>query len=361
MDPIKMMIAQRQGRPLPEDMEDDEASPYASIGRAQEDEAPGINKEMMQAQTEANFMGNFGNAISQAARGGAAPIANDDLYKNISAQASQNNQLAMRDMGRSAAVRKAIADRKARVAAAEGMQQEKAVANRRLDAQAAEAARHNRAMEGMAGQKVDKKNEPLRLPPDKVLNVNEGNVIPQQLSDVRKTLEANQDSFGPVMGRLNSLNPYDEKSSTIDAQMRAAAQSFGKYMEGGVLRKEDEDKYRKMFPSLSDTPEVARNKLAIVDRLLSSRQGSNVAALKTSGYDVSGVDQGLSVPDAPGILTLGKPGSSGLISEAHANSKASFSADDLDLFKEAKQRLARDPNDQAAKEALSILSGKGLK
>lgn len=319
MNAMQMMIAKRQGRTLPEDMEDDaESTPYASIGRAQEDESPGINKEMMQAQTEANFMGNFGNAISQAARGGAAPIANDDLYKNISAQASQNNQLAMKDMGRSAAVRKAIEDRKAKIAAAEGMQADKSADNSRLDKQLEEAARHNRAMEGMAGQKVDKKNEPQRLPPDKVLNVNEGNVIPQQLSDVRKTLESNQDSFGPVMGRLNSLNPYDEKSSTIDAQMRAAAQSFGKYMEGGVLRKEDEDKYRKMFPSLSDTPEVARNKLAIVDRLLSSRQGSNIAALKTSGYDVSGVDQGLSVPDAPGILTLGKPGGSGLIPEAHA-------------------------------------------
>lgn len=322
MDPIKMMIAQRQGRPLPEDMEDDEASPYASIGRAQEDEAPGINKEMMQAQTEANFMGNFGNAISQAARGGAAPIANDDLYKNISAQASQNNQLAMKDMGRSAAVRKAIEDRKAKMATAEGMQAEKAMANRRLDAQAAESARHNRESEALArdtqGMRAEQKEAAKRLPPDKVLNVNEGNVIPQQLSDVRKTLESNQDSFGPIMGRLNSLNPYDEKSATIDAQMRAAAQSFGKYMEGGVLRKEDEDKYRKMFPSLSDTPEIAKNKLAIVDRLLSSRQGSNVAALKTSGYDVSGVDQGLSVPDAPGILTLGKPGGSGLIPEAHA-------------------------------------------
>lgn len=290
----------------------------ASVRNASGDEGESLQQDtqrdaaMQFAQSNALTSG-MGRALNTLASGtGFKP--DDSGYDAMDKQ----SRIVMMDLDRSNMVRKAIEDRKAKMAAASGMLQERSLNNRRLDARDAEAARHNRAMEGMAGQKVDKKSEPQRLPPDKVLNVNEGNVIPQQLSDVRKTLDANQDSFGPVMGRLNSLNPYDEKSSTIDAQMRAAAQSFGKYMEGGVLRKEDEDKYRKMFPNLSDTPEVARNKLAIVDRLLSSRQGSNVAALKTSGYDVSGVDQGLSVPDAPGILTLGKPGGSGLIPEAHA-------------------------------------------
>lgn len=141
-----------------------------------------------------------------------------------------------------------------------------------------------------------------RLPPDKVLSVNEGNTIPTLLSDISKTIENNQDSFGPVSGRLSVLNPWDEKSNTIESQIRAASQAFGRFMEGGVLRKEDEDKYRKMFPNLSDALPVARNKLSIVNRLLSEKQNSNLKALKDAGYDVSSLDKGLTIPEVPSIL-----------------------------------------------------------
>jgi hypothetical protein len=140
------------------------------------------------------------------------------------------------------------------------------------------------------------------LPADKVLTVNEGNNIPGLLEDVRATISANKDMFGPVAGRLSLMNPYNEKAQTMDSQIRAAAQAFGRFMEGGVLRKEDEDKYRKMFPTMSDTPEVAANKLAIVDRLLSQKQNSNVGALRDQGFDVSGVDKSLAVPGVPKVL-----------------------------------------------------------
>jgi len=39
-------------------------------------------------------------------------------------------------------------------------------------------------------------------------------------------------------------------------------------MEGGVLRKEDEIKYRKMLPQITDTPQVARNKIKNVTEML---------------------------------------------------------------------------------------------
>lgn len=156
------------------------------------------------------------------------------------------------------------------------------------------------------------------LPPDKVLSVNEGNLIPTQLKDVAQTIEGNQGSFGPFVGRFNALNPYNEKAKTIDAQLRTSAQSFGRYMEGGVLRKEDEEKYQKMFPQVTDSPEVARNKLALVNRLLVAKQKSNVEALASSGYDVSGVRQQLENQAVPTVL--GGRKSEGLIPEARADS-----------------------------------------
>jgi hypothetical protein len=145
-------------------------------------------------------------------------------------------------------------------------------------------------IKGMQAEKLKREEQQaeagLKLPPDKVLLVQQGAQIPNQLADLDVTLKNNEKLFGPGVGRVGAANPYDTQAQTIDAQMRASAQAFGRYMEGGVLRKEDEDKYRKMFPQLTDTPEVARNKLAIVNRLLTQKQNADVSALKSQGYDV---------------------------------------------------------------------------
>lgn len=141
------------------------------------------------------------------------------------------------------------------------------------------------------------------LPANQVLAVNEGKNIPRQLVDIDQSIQANEDLFGPVRGTVGRLNPYDERAKTLDAQLRASSQAFGRYMEGGVLRKEDEEKYRKMFPQLTDTPEVARNKLAIVDRNLKQKLASDVQALEGSGFDVAGVKGGVqAAPDVPRAL-----------------------------------------------------------
>jgi hypothetical protein len=174
------------------------------------------------------------------------------------------------------------------------------------------------------------------LPADKVLSVNQGNTIPGLLKDVRNTVEGNTDQFGPVSGRLSAMNPWNEKAKTMDAQMRISAQNFGKYMEGGVLRKEDEIKYREMFPNLSDTPEVANNKLALVERMLAEKQNSDVKALKDQGYDVSGVEQRLDVRDVPSVLAGGVKKSGDLIPSAQANDSTNFREVNGKLYKKVK-------------------------
>lgn len=130
-----------------------------------------------------------------------------------------------------------------------------------------------------------------------VKKLNEGNAIPILLDDVSTVLEKNKDIMGPIKGNLASANPYNERAQSVNAQMRAASQAFGRFMEGGVLRKEDEDKYRKMFPKTGDTPEVAESKLATVRRLLIQRQNSDLEAFRQQGYDLTGVDKGMKVPE----------------------------------------------------------------
>lgn len=157
-------------------------------------------------------------------------------------------------------------------------------------------------------KQLEQKNKPQgkELTQNMVRTLNEGNQIPQMLDDVRAALEASKDIMGPVEGRRRSMNPWDERSQTLESQVRAASQAFGRFMEGGVLRKEDEAKYRRMFPNASDTPEVAKNKLAIVDRLLKQKQGSDMEAFRAQGYDLRGLDKGFNIPAMPAALGGGQ-------------------------------------------------------
>lgn len=47
----------------------------------------------------------------------------------------------------------------------------------------------------------------------------------------------------------------------LQAQIDLARQVVGKFLEGGVLRKEDEEKYKKILPTMKDTQAVALRKL----------------------------------------------------------------------------------------------------
>lgn len=66
---------------------------------------------------------------------------------------------------------------------------------------------------------------------------------------------------GAVQGRLRSINPFDETFQTQQASINRVKQIVGKALEGGVLRKEDEEKYAKILPTMNDRPEVARSKI----------------------------------------------------------------------------------------------------
>lgn len=140
-----------------------------------------------------------------------------------------------------------------------------------------------------------------QLSANMVKNINEGNAIPAMLDDVNLLIESNQDMFNPLVGKFRSMNPYDEGAQSMEADLRARSQSFGRFMEGGVLRKEDEAKYKRMFPKIGDTPEVARRKLKTVRRLLIQKQNSDLEAFRKQGFDVSGLDKGFELPELEGV------------------------------------------------------------
>lgn len=133
------------------------------------------------------------------------------------------------------------------------------------------------------------------LPAAQVLAMNEGKSVARMLPDVEAALKQGEGIMGPVSGRAGSMNPYKTDSKTLEARFRTASQSFGRFMEGGVLRKEDEAKYEKMFPQISDPPDIAKNKLKIVRRMLAEKYEDDRKTMGKSGYDVSGFEE-LEIP-----------------------------------------------------------------
>jgi hypothetical protein len=75
------------------------------------------------------------------------------------------------------------------------------------------------------------------------------------LKDLRETLKENEQYIGPISG-LQALNPWSE-AKTAQAKIDLVKQRVGKALEGGVLRKEDEAKYKKILATLRDTPATA--------------------------------------------------------------------------------------------------------
>jgi len=89
----------------------------------------------------------------------------------------------------------------------------------------------------------------------------------ESLRDLRVTLKENEQYIGPISG-FQALNPYSE-ARQAQAKIDLVKQRVGKALEGGVLRKEDEEKYKRILATLRDTPATA---IAKVDGLVETLQ-----------------------------------------------------------------------------------------
>ncbi len=107
-----------------------------------------------------------------------------------------------------------------------------------------------------------------------------------ELSTVRQNLVQNKAVFGPVRGRLGSMNPADVQAQSVQADINRARQVIGKAVEGGVLRKEDEVKYEKMLPVLSDEPDVAVHKMNQFEAKLAQDHNRYLNNMQRAGYNI---------------------------------------------------------------------------
>lgn len=92
-----------------------------------------------------------------------------------------------------------------------------------------------------------------------IKEINQSNTALSSLNDLKNIISNNKDLVGPITG-LAAINPYSE-ARKIQADIDRVKQQVGKSLEGGVLRKEDEVKYKKILATITDTPDTAIYKI----------------------------------------------------------------------------------------------------
>jgi hypothetical protein len=142
-----------------------------------------------------------------------------------------------------------------------------------------------------------------QLPAALINTLNDGTVAEQQAAALDSIIEeAGDGAFGPVVGRVRSWNPYDQTAQTMQSKLKTAKQSIGKFLEGGVLRKEDEAKYDAILPAGGDTPEVARQKAINVNALIQAKKAANMESFRAQGYNIAGMNSSSGGQSAQGTM-----------------------------------------------------------
>lgn len=178
--------------------------------------------------------------------------------------------------------------------------EDRKVDNDRQASMLRETSQHNRTMEGLDRQRMEltKKLEGGKLEQAAVKSIAETREGLNQLSRLRGIVDKGAANMGPIAGLANApvigsvaqMFGYTA-GAELQADLDLAKQTIGKALEGGVLRKEDEEKYAKILPTIDDTPTVARYKIGQLEKKLSADLNTFMETQSKAGRrvpDVSG-------------------------------------------------------------------------
>lgn len=98
---------------------------------------------------------------------------------------------------------------------------------------------------------------------------------------------------GPFYGKARGINPYDKQAKEIAALTTGVVTPMarGVFNEVGVITATDEERYRAMLPTLSDTPEISRTKMSNLKTLLRDSKIAQIENMKKAGLDVAGFEE----------------------------------------------------------------------
>jgi hypothetical protein len=183
--------------------------------------------------------------------------------------------------------------------------------NRRQDAAAVEAARHNREQERISGltagreaasaaetarhnreMEANARNTKIGRPviagdAEDIATVDEGLKLARGLNFKQGDTGILPSIGGAMPDAVTNLTGFGVGAKQRQGVINLVKQIIGKGLEGGVLRKEDESKYEKILPTLSDHPDVVQVKVKNLIKILDQKRATRLNAMEDAGYNVS--------------------------------------------------------------------------
>ena len=103
----------------------------------------------------------------------------------------------------------------------------------------------------------------------------------QILDKLETTMDESKNLIDPIKGTLGMIPYVSPETQNLNSSIMIVRQLVGKFLEKGVLRKEDEEKYAKMLPNVNDVYSVAVQKLrntreAVADQLEQYRKSGYI-------------------------------------------------------------------------------------
>lgn len=89
------------------------------------------------------------------------------------------------------------------------------------------------------------------------------------------------------LDKLRVLNPWDEDAQSFQQLIATTKQVIGKGLEGGVLRKEDEEKYKQILPKLGEPLNIRQRKAQQLRDMLENKYNTDISSLQSTGANVS--------------------------------------------------------------------------
>jgi hypothetical protein len=138
------------------------------------------------------------------------------------------------------------------------------------------------------------KSTRAKLHPNEISKFADAPAALKAVEDIRASIIANKDLFDPMMGKVNSANAYNSQAQAVNGLLKLSKQTIGKYLEGGVLRMEDERKYDSILPSMGgsglfsvgDTYDSALAKVDNIENRIRSKYKIDLESVGGAGYDV---------------------------------------------------------------------------
>src|SRR3990167_315589 len=123
-----------------------------------------------------------------------------------------------------------------------------------------------------------------------ITQLSDSQTAKEGLEELKGIIIENSDLVGPVRG-FAKLNPFS-KAQRVQARIDAVRQRVGKALEGGVLRKEDEEKYKKILATITDTPETAISKINFLMNDIERQLDNFITLQKVGGRNVGALTSG---------------------------------------------------------------------